>query len=243
MAAANESQGLKIAVVAFITLSVILSVTSYFLYTAYSSAEAKREATETKNGELTKGQSQLLTQYEEMKSRIGVRAQDYDPAKEEIGTHFTKLSDRLNNLLNAVNAAVQKFQSQGAAGQELQDAKDKIQNLVTSLRTEPNKTYSSSMDRIAELLENLSLLSTAMSLDYVDLRHHLEAATSVSKAQVDVQTKAADASRADLENEQKKHTDERGILVAKVTDLQTAFDKVTTEKANSEARIRQIQDE
>ena len=33
MAAANESQGLKIAVAAFITLTVILTVSSYFLYT------------------------------------------------------------------------------------------------------------------------------------------------------------------------------------------------------------------
>ena len=32
MAAANESQGLKIAVAAFVTLTVILAVTSYFLY-------------------------------------------------------------------------------------------------------------------------------------------------------------------------------------------------------------------
>ena len=36
MAAANESQGLKIAVAAFMTLTVILAVTSYFLYSAYS---------------------------------------------------------------------------------------------------------------------------------------------------------------------------------------------------------------
>ena len=41
MAAANESQGLKIAVAAFIALSVILSVSSYFLYSAYSAADAK----------------------------------------------------------------------------------------------------------------------------------------------------------------------------------------------------------
>ena len=40
MAAANESQGLKIAVAAFVTLTVILAVTSYFLYSAYSRAEA-----------------------------------------------------------------------------------------------------------------------------------------------------------------------------------------------------------
>ncbi len=41
MAAANESQGLKIAVAAFIALTVILTVTSYFLYSAYASADAK----------------------------------------------------------------------------------------------------------------------------------------------------------------------------------------------------------
>ena len=40
MAAGNESQGLKIAVAAFVTLTVILAVTSYFLYTGYSRAEA-----------------------------------------------------------------------------------------------------------------------------------------------------------------------------------------------------------
>ncbi len=45
MAAANESQGLKIAVAAFIALSVILSVTSYFLYSAYSSADAQLTST------------------------------------------------------------------------------------------------------------------------------------------------------------------------------------------------------
>ena len=37
-AAANESQGLKIAVAAFVTLTVALAVTSYFLYSAYSRA-------------------------------------------------------------------------------------------------------------------------------------------------------------------------------------------------------------
>ncbi len=47
MAGANESQGLKIAVAAFITLSVILAVACYFLYSAYNAAEARRVAAET----------------------------------------------------------------------------------------------------------------------------------------------------------------------------------------------------
>ncbi len=46
MAAANESQGLKIAVAAFIALTVILTVTSYFLYSAYSTAEARLSKSE-----------------------------------------------------------------------------------------------------------------------------------------------------------------------------------------------------
>jgi len=49
MAEANESQGLKIAVAAFLMLSVILAVACYFLYSAYTSADARRVAAETKN--------------------------------------------------------------------------------------------------------------------------------------------------------------------------------------------------
>src|SRR5262245_38353153 len=169
MAAANESQGLKIAVAAFITLTVILSVTSYFLYTAYAQADARLESATTKNQELTKAQNLMLTQYEEIRAKVGTRAQEHDPAKDEIASHFKKVDDRLNNLLNAVNNAVQKVQAAGMQGPEIQDTKDKVQQIVQSLRSEPNKSYSSSLDRIAELLENLSLLSTEFSLNYVEL--------------------------------------------------------------------------
>jgi hypothetical protein len=49
MAKENESQGLKIAVAAFISLSVILAVACYFLYAAYTQAEARRAAAEARN--------------------------------------------------------------------------------------------------------------------------------------------------------------------------------------------------
>jgi len=50
MASANESQGLKIAVAAFLTLSVILAVTSYFLYST-SRQRAKRTAAAERIGD------------------------------------------------------------------------------------------------------------------------------------------------------------------------------------------------
>ncbi len=124
----------------------------------------------------------------------------------------------------------------GGAGQELQDIRDKIQQLVQSYRSDSSKTYISSLDRLTELMENLSLLSTELSVNYMELRHKLEAATNVAKQQADVQTKAAEASRADLDAEHKKHDDERQILVNKVGEQQTDIDKKTTENANLRRR-------
>jgi hypothetical protein len=46
MPESNELQGLKIAVAALITISVILAVSCYFLYSAYTQAEARRVAAE-----------------------------------------------------------------------------------------------------------------------------------------------------------------------------------------------------
>ena len=92
-------------------------------------------------------------------------------------------------------------------------------------------------------MENLALLSTELSLNYVDLRKSLEAATSVAKTQVDVQTKAAEKSQADVLAEQKKHEDERGILVTKVGELQAANDKQATEIANLTNKIKQQEED
>jgi hypothetical protein len=49
MSDANESQGLKIAVAAFMSLSVILALACYFLYSAYTQAEARRVAAEARS--------------------------------------------------------------------------------------------------------------------------------------------------------------------------------------------------
>ncbi len=243
MAAASESQGLKIAVAAFITLSVILSVTSYFLYGAYSSADARATAANEEVIKVKKAQSDALNQYDEMRTKIGTRATDFEPASEEIKGHFKKLDQRLNDLQNQVNTAVQKVEQAGAQGPELTDTKNKILQAIASYRSEPNKSYISSLDRMTELMENLSLLSTELSLNYKDLRDRLESATSVAKTHVDVQAKAAEASRTDLEAEHKKHEEERQSLHTRVDQLTTDNDKKSTQIANLEARLKQLQDD
>jgi hypothetical protein len=243
MAAANESQGLKIAVAAFITLTVILLVTSYFLYSAYSQADAQRASAVDAESKAKAGQSAALKQYEEMRLKIGTRAEEYDQAKEEITSSFKKIDEKLNTLTTDVNNSVAKAVTAGASGPELEETKNKIQQAINSYRGEPNKTFASSLDRLTDLMANLSLLTTEISKDYLSLRQSLEAATTVAKTQVDVQAKAATDSRADLEAEHKKHEEERGTLLTKVDQLQTDSDKKSTEIASLTTKIKQLEED
>jgi hypothetical protein len=243
MAAANESQGLKIAVAAFITLTVILTVSSYFLYSNGASAEARREQAEEGANVKAKAASEALTRVEEMRNKIGVKATEHDPAKEEIAAHFKKVDERLNKLQEDVNGAVQKAQANGAQGPELEEAKQNVLRIIASLRAEPNKTYISAMDRMSELMDNLSLLNTELSLNYVNVRHNLESATDTYKKGVGVKEQAADQSHAETLAVDKKHVEERGTLLTKVDQLQTVLDKAQNEVLNLTKRLKDQEDD
>ena len=242
-APANESQGLKIAVAAFVVLTVALAVTSYFLYSAYSQSEAKLESA---TGNLTKAQkaaSDAVNQYDEFRKLAGARAEEFDPAKAEVAAFFKKNGDRINNLVTATNAAIQKAQQAGAESKDLEEARARVQTIINSYQTEPNKNFFSTLDRLTELLENISLLSTEMSTNYLGLRKSLESTTSVAKQANDIQAKAASDSKADLEAEHTKHEQLRQELLTKVDQLQTDNDKKTTQIANLETQFRQLKDE
>src|SRR5262245_24394376 len=141
MAASNESQGLKIAVAVFIALSVILAVTCYFLYSNYAVADARMTKANEDLNTAKKAQNLQQTQLEELRNRIGVRAEDADAAKAEIEAHYKKVHERLENLGNQVNAAMQKAQQGGAQPQELQDLQGKVQQAIQSFRAENNRNY------------------------------------------------------------------------------------------------------
>lgn len=243
-AASNESQGLKIAVAAFVTLSVILIVTSYFLYSAYSQSEAQLVARSDELAKAKRAADDALSQADELlKKQIGVRAQEYEAAKTEITANRKTLDERLTGVAAKVNAAVTKAQQAGASGQELEDAKARIQQLIQSYRTEPNKTYISSLDRYAELFENLSLLANELSLNYLNTRRTLESVNQVNKAAHDVHEKAASDSKADLLKEHDTHDTQRANLLSNLTRLQQDNDAKASEIANLKSQYKQNDDE
>ncbi len=187
--------------------------------------------------------SDAVNWYNEFRQKAGVRAEEFEPAKTEVETYFKKNADRVNALANATNAAIQKAQQAGAEGKDLEEARARVQTIVNSYQSEPNKNFMSTMDRLTELLENVTLLSTEMSSNYQGLRKSLESTTSVAKGANDIQAKAAADSKADLEAEHTKHESERQSLLTKVDQLQTDNDKKATQIANLETQNRQMKEE
>jgi hypothetical protein len=243
MAASNDSQGLKIAVAVFIALSVILAVTSYFLYSNGSVAEARlAKATDDKNAS-DKVNTGLLSTNEDLRTRIGVRTAEVDGVKSEIEAHYKNVYAKLDKLGNDVRTITQKVQQAGAQPQEVQDLQAKVDSAIASFKAENNRTYISSLDRMTELVESLSLLTTEMGVNHVELRHALESATNVAKQQVDVQAQAADATRKDLIEEQNTHVKERQGLLTRVETLTKDNDTKTTQIANLNAQISQLKDD
>ena len=243
MAAANESQGLKIAVVVFVTLSVILAVSTYFSYRFYSEADALRAKAEADKSVLTKANSDALTSVESLRKDIGVRAEDADAIKTEIKNEYKKIDDEVKSLVDQVNVAVTKAQAAGANGPELEDAKSKVQQIAAAYRGELNKNFISALSRATDLLKNLALLTNQLALNYDDVKRGLVGANGVNQQKLAVSETSFNTSKADLEAEQKKHVEERQSLLTKVDQYQTDRAKLETEVANLTAKIRQQEED
>ena len=245
-AANNESQGLKIAVAAFVTLSVILIVASYFLYSAYAEKEAQLTARNSELATAKKAQDDAVSQTNELSKTLGLKAQDFESAKTEIPAHLKKIDERLNAISAAVNAAVTKAQASnpnGPRAQEIEEIQGKITQLIASYKSEPNKNYMSALDRLTELFENISMQLTELSLNDVDIRHTLESINHVNRAQHAVHEKTASDRTADLAKEHDNHDQQRMNLLARVNQLQADNDAKASEIANLKSQSKQTEDE
>ncbi len=238
-ASSSDSQGLKIAVAAFVTLTVILAVTSYFLYSNYSQATVQLEAAAKKAQDSQTAANLALTQYEEMRKRIGSRADDFDPAKAEIVAEQKKIDDDITALLAQANEAISKIQAAGASTPELDDTKLKVQQISSAYLTEPNKNYISSLARLKDLLKAMSMVDLEVTRDYAALKKNLESTNTINQSGLDVATKGLNDAKKDLEDEHKKHEAERGELLTKVDQYQTDISKQATEIATLNTTIRQ----
>jgi len=239
MAAANESQGLKIAVAAFVSLTVILAVTSYFLYSSYDKAEALRAAADDKASKAGKAASDALSQRDELRKLVGTRADEPESYLTEIKAEQKKADEKIINIVQKVDEVVKKAQAAGAQGPELQEARDTAKRLVMEYQGEVNKNYISTVNRLADILENESILATALSTNYTANKRNLEQANQVNEASLSAQTEAAKKEQNERMAENENHTKARADLLKKVDELQTENARQATELANLNTQLTQ----
>jgi hypothetical protein len=89
MTESDDSPGLKIAVAAFLSLSVIMAATSYFLYTDGVQAKARLEQANQRIQSLEQANRSVLARLEESKKIAGrnseadaAKGQETDPSKD-----------------------------------------------------------------------------------------------------------------------------------------------------------------
>jgi hypothetical protein len=243
MAAANESQGLKIAVAAFVSLTVILAVTSYFLYSNYSQTFEQLNAARDKESKAQTALSNAIGERDEMRKLIGSRTEETEAARNEIKAEQKKVDEKIAGIPQRVDAAVAKAQAAGVTGPEVQETRDTIRRLVQEYQSEPNKSYISSLSRAADIFDNYSALNASLATNYTNLKRTLEAANSVNKTQTDALAKGLADKTTELTNENKSHVDARADLVNKVDQYQTELAKQATEIANLNTKMTQMKDE
>jgi len=147
MAAANESQGLKIAVAAFVTLTVILAVTSYFLYSSYSRTEGLLQSETEKASKSERKASEAINQYEKFRELVGARGEEFDTAKAEVDAHVKKVNERLTGIANSINAHSPR--PRGPVRKGRNSRRPNRRSSSSSPRTATNRTRTTSRPSIA----------------------------------------------------------------------------------------------
>lgn len=236
MAAANESQGLKIAVAAFVTLSVVLAVMTYFGWSSYSQAAAKEAQARSDAGKAQQAAGEATKNFNYLRDRAGFAKAGEDLASIEAAVKKSdaRLNERLAALSNSVKSMAESYRAAGGSADKVNELTAAAEQVVAQIATEPNRTFDSTIDRMTQLVDNMSQLNAALVLDNEALRKGLQDTNQVNASQLAVESDALRKAKEDLAAEHDRHEGERQLLLNKHDELQTRT-------AEQEARIAELE--
>jgi hypothetical protein len=156
--AARENQGLQIALIIFVMLTIVLIVTTYMFFSNFQLERDKGKALVTENGKLTKDASDARMDSEECKKTIGADSKDNQ---------------------DAIKAKARK--DFDTYGKSIPEANQNYRYLVEQLGTELKNANT----RIAEITANETKLSDKIKSDEADKRKEMEIYTQTVAATAD----------------------------------------------------------
>jgi hypothetical protein len=235
MAAANDNQGLKIAVAALVMLVFILGVTNYFAFSAASQNLAKADKASEDSNKATKQYRDAVERENFYRTAIGYPAiEDYDAAKAAITKDHQRINADIQGIAGESGNAIAEFQKGGAPDPKLDDLKNIFAQLTAAVASEPNenRVYVKSLDRLKDLMINISRINRELSIDYLKLRRELAAANGVNAVELAKVSAARD-----------KAVEEKQQEVAKIkTEIQALYEQITALQNSDKEKTNTVTD-
>ncbi len=243
MAQANESFGLKVTTAVCIAITVILLVSVYFLNDNYNKEFAKRDEAEKKASQANQAAQAALAQVQTLATQAGYpQILEDEPLKAAIKKDIDKLKTEIQAINGQITQAVAAVQKAGEANPKLDELKNAGQPLVNSFLADPNFSYVSQLNRLKDILSNQAQTTTALSLNYLDLRNRVEKMDAVNRAAMAEIEKERDLYKGKSEQEIKDHEAQRQDLIAKVDQYQKELADRQTQIANVQNQLQQTND-
>jgi hypothetical protein len=235
MAAANDNQGLKIAVAALVMLVFILGVTNYFAFSAASQNLAKADKAADDLNKESKQKRDAVERENYYRTVIGFAAiEDHDAAKAAIAKENQRILAEIQGIQGETGTAITEFQKGGAPDPKLDELKNIFGSLGSAFASEPNenRVYVKTLDRLKDLMINLSRINRELSLDYLKLRRELGAANGVNAVELAKVSSARD-----------KAVEEKQQEVAKIkTEIQALYEQITALQNSDKEKTNVITD-
>jgi len=244
MPPANDNQGLKIAVAAFVSLTVVLAVTSYFLYSSYSKTSEQLADASNKASQAQKAASDSLREFDDLRARAGyAKLTEGQAWRDEVKKDQDRANAKLADASKAVAQMVTEAQQKGANDPRIADLGQRTDQTVRDFMDEKTNTFASSIDRLVELVSNLSQLTAAFAADNIGLRGQLASVNQVNQQTVSTQEGVVNQTKADLEKVQREHEEDRQALVSKLDQFQTLNSQLASENATLKTQSAQREEE
>ena len=241
MATANDSQGLKIAVAIFVSLTVILAVTAYFLYSEYDDAARGLEKAQQDLRQKDQEVNQANTDFIRLRDRAGYQQySDANTIVQKVNEDQQALLETLNASVVEASSTIEQAQQEGATSDEVEAYQTTLQSLVQRFGNETNQnpTFKGSLQTLAEMTVNQAELSTQLASDNVRLRRQLENVNTVNENELTKQEQAAQQANDTLQQEHQQYEQLFNEQRIRISDLSSDLASLQAEKDRLEQNLR-----
>lgn len=246
MAASNDNQGLKIAVAALATFTVLFASTTYYFYSESSKAISQADAANKKATEAAGQQTAADAALKDLGVALGYA--NLRPADGGAFPDLEALKATINQAVTGLRAAAeQKILAKIPNAPSIRQEMTKNQELSTLLEDQraaaarfianPSADLRSQVENLTDLLKTAVDVEAEFFVDNYNLRKSLENVNSIHEEQIKTTQTELEKVKADLAAVQKGHEEGRVDLTESVETSRREADTKETQLAEMQGTL------